>query len=159
MQISSGLLVQADEGIPPPVVDLIGVIYRNLPSKRPKFRYDHRPSPRAAAPLPIAGMNAHDLRAGRARKANTGASFSQGGVRWTLVSRNGRRASSRASECRAWRGVCWIAAAHHGAVAFAGRALAVRLSHERRPNVALLVKACWSTTAAAWMRRLVAAGR
>ncbi|KZV33808.1 hypothetical protein F511_14396 [Dorcoceras hygrometricum] len=30
-QISSGLLVQADEGIPPPVVDLIGVIYRNLP--------------------------------------------------------------------------------------------------------------------------------
>ncbi|KZV53518.1 hypothetical protein F511_38986 [Dorcoceras hygrometricum] len=31
VQISSGLLVQADEGIPPPVVDLIGVIYRNLP--------------------------------------------------------------------------------------------------------------------------------
>ncbi|KZV16157.1 dystroglycan-like [Dorcoceras hygrometricum] len=30
-QISSGFLVQADEGIPPPVVDLIGVIYRNLP--------------------------------------------------------------------------------------------------------------------------------
>ncbi|KZV22498.1 hypothetical protein F511_19938 [Dorcoceras hygrometricum] len=30
-QISSGLLVQADEGIPPLVVDLIGVIYRNLP--------------------------------------------------------------------------------------------------------------------------------
>ncbi|KZV39390.1 protein PLASTID MOVEMENT IMPAIRED 2 [Dorcoceras hygrometricum] len=31
-QISSSLLVQADEGIPPPVVDLIGVIYRNLPA-------------------------------------------------------------------------------------------------------------------------------
>ncbi|KZV50750.1 sphingoid long-chain bases kinase 2, mitochondrial-like [Dorcoceras hygrometricum] len=31
VQISSGLLVQADEGILPPIVDLIGVIYRNLP--------------------------------------------------------------------------------------------------------------------------------
>ncbi|KZV28598.1 hypothetical protein F511_34421 [Dorcoceras hygrometricum] len=29
--ISSGLLVQADEGIPSPVVDLIDVVYRNLP--------------------------------------------------------------------------------------------------------------------------------
>ncbi|KZV39314.1 aminoacyl tRNA synthase complex-interacting multifunctional protein 1-like [Dorcoceras hygrometricum] len=29
--ISSGLLVQADEGIPSPVMDLIDVIYRNLP--------------------------------------------------------------------------------------------------------------------------------
>ncbi|KZV54744.1 hypothetical protein F511_08061 [Dorcoceras hygrometricum] len=29
--ISSGLLVQADEGIPSPVVDLIDVIYRRLP--------------------------------------------------------------------------------------------------------------------------------
>ncbi|KZV07109.1 phosphoglycerate kinase, chloroplastic-like [Dorcoceras hygrometricum] len=31
MQISSVLLVQADEGISSPVVDLIGVIYRSLP--------------------------------------------------------------------------------------------------------------------------------
>ncbi|KZV34097.1 putative receptor-like protein kinase [Dorcoceras hygrometricum] len=31
MQISSGLLVQADEGIPSPVVDRIDVVYRNLP--------------------------------------------------------------------------------------------------------------------------------
>ncbi|KZV41286.1 hypothetical protein F511_39625 [Dorcoceras hygrometricum] len=30
-QISSGLLVQADEGIPSPVVDLIDDIYRRLP--------------------------------------------------------------------------------------------------------------------------------
>ncbi|KZV28690.1 hypothetical protein F511_12216 [Dorcoceras hygrometricum] len=30
-QISSGLLVQADEGVSNPVVDLIGVIYRSLP--------------------------------------------------------------------------------------------------------------------------------
>ncbi|KZV25030.1 plasma membrane ATPase 1-like [Dorcoceras hygrometricum] len=30
-QISSGLLVQADEGVSHPVVDLIGVIYRSLP--------------------------------------------------------------------------------------------------------------------------------
>ncbi|KZV45851.1 hypothetical protein F511_22552 [Dorcoceras hygrometricum] len=53
--------------------------------------------------------------------------------------------------------------AAHGA-AFAGsplcitalcRALAVRLPHERRPNVALLVEAFWPTAAAAWMRRLV----
>ncbi|KZV29127.1 hypothetical protein F511_40073 [Dorcoceras hygrometricum] len=29
--ISSGLLVQADEGIPSPIVDLIDVIYRRLP--------------------------------------------------------------------------------------------------------------------------------
>ncbi|KZT75786.1 hypothetical protein F511_47189 [Dorcoceras hygrometricum] len=29
--ISSGLLVQADEGIPSPVVDLIDAVYRNLP--------------------------------------------------------------------------------------------------------------------------------
>ncbi|KZV26227.1 hypothetical protein F511_43608 [Dorcoceras hygrometricum] len=41
------------------------------------------------------------------------------------------------------------------AVAGAGRALAVRPPHERRPNVALLVEACWPTAAAAWMRRLV----
>ncbi|KZV52441.1 hypothetical protein F511_20298 [Dorcoceras hygrometricum] len=31
VQISSGLLVQADEGIPSPVVDLIDDIYRRLP--------------------------------------------------------------------------------------------------------------------------------
>ncbi|KZV19344.1 hypothetical protein F511_23118 [Dorcoceras hygrometricum] len=31
VQISSGLLVQADEGVSNPVVDLIGVNYRNLP--------------------------------------------------------------------------------------------------------------------------------
>ncbi|KZV06561.1 putative receptor-like protein kinase [Dorcoceras hygrometricum] len=31
VQISSGLLVQADEGIPSPVVDLIDDIYRSLP--------------------------------------------------------------------------------------------------------------------------------
>ncbi|KZV25271.1 hypothetical protein F511_30117 [Dorcoceras hygrometricum] len=28
--ISSGLIVQADEGIPSPIVDLIDVVYRNL---------------------------------------------------------------------------------------------------------------------------------
>ncbi|KZV34327.1 hypothetical protein F511_35504 [Dorcoceras hygrometricum] len=32
VQISSGLIVQADEGVSHPVVDLIGVIYRSLPS-------------------------------------------------------------------------------------------------------------------------------
>ncbi|KZV14167.1 hypothetical protein F511_44216 [Dorcoceras hygrometricum] len=31
VQISSGLLVQADEGVSNPVMDLIGVNYRNLP--------------------------------------------------------------------------------------------------------------------------------
>ncbi|KZV38641.1 hypothetical protein F511_11739 [Dorcoceras hygrometricum] len=33
VQISSGFLVQADEGVSNPVVDLIGVIYRNLPRR------------------------------------------------------------------------------------------------------------------------------
>ncbi|KZV18980.1 hypothetical protein F511_16972 [Dorcoceras hygrometricum] len=33
MPISSGLLLQADEGIPSPVVDLIDVVYHNLPNR------------------------------------------------------------------------------------------------------------------------------
>ncbi|KZV06743.1 hypothetical protein F511_45774 [Dorcoceras hygrometricum] len=49
-------------------------------------------------------MSARDLRAGRAREANAGASFSQGGMWWSLISRDGKHASSHARAVRAWRG-------------------------------------------------------
>ncbi|KZV45860.1 hypothetical protein F511_29397 [Dorcoceras hygrometricum] len=52
--ISSGLLVQADEGVSLPIVDLIDVIYRRLPLKSNKkgFIVDlgHRHPPCAATP-------------------------------------------------------------------------------------------------------------
>ncbi|KZV21591.1 dystroglycan-like [Dorcoceras hygrometricum] len=60
--ISSGLLVQADEGVSLPVVDMIDVIYHRLPLKSIKQDFDRgrRPPPCAAALLLLTRMRARD---------------------------------------------------------------------------------------------------
>ncbi|KZV14126.1 hypothetical protein F511_44358 [Dorcoceras hygrometricum] len=165
----------ADEGVSFLVVDRIGDIYRNLPRRadvivttvgaRHKYQQDRK------AKIPAQPLAAATCGSAPHCRAHECARL----ARWPRE-HDGTCASSRESGGRAWRGVCWPAAAHHGAVAHAGRAPAAREAAERcapgrdivrHGGTAARMAGRWSArerriawrTSSTWSAALVAAAR
>ncbi|KZV19724.1 hypothetical protein F511_34953 [Dorcoceras hygrometricum] len=171
VQILSGLLVQADEGVSYPVVDLIGIIYRSLPSRRPKH---HRTSTACGGATTSA-----IARAGRALATRSSCERPRAGRENCDASRcDGSMLADRCYDT-AGRSVreafrpthvagCAICANARAGRALASRwpraglALAARLPHERQPSVApllvddacrwsMMVRRGWALVARNWL--------
>ncbi|KZV18762.1 hypothetical protein F511_13035 [Dorcoceras hygrometricum] len=143
VQISSGLLVQAYEGVPYSVMDLIGVIYRSLPIEIKTLKLAARMPPCAAAPSPrraqLCTLDARLPREERPRVAATGCADEQ---------RACRVVSGRLCACRVMSGrLCAAAARKLLRDAGAGCCASWRtMEHERR-------------VAGLWLSRVTADGR